>query len=433
MADPMECEPAYVPSTSAVASAAAALSISEGKDKLRRRKPKKSSGWSFGCVDPTRGRMHGMLHFWRRRVHSGERDARRGEDEAGDDADENNDAMEDDGAAGVSTPVGTPAPRRSLRAGTVASPARSCPSCGSTPSRGWQHGGDRSNSNADAHKQQQRVTFYVMLPYVISGYLQLLVNVGVIAAVSYLCYAFVNSVRADVDNKVVEYSAEVLNEIATCRSALLPPRMSGSRRGGAGRAGAGRGARRGHLLACYSLREPLAVARSPDLPDRQVGGDDGPTKLSAETLAEIVNGFVEPISYKTMPSRQLLSCYRFPLPFCFPARRLNLARARPCLLAVHLAPLALAPARWLAPPEASHFLAAPPPRLTPPASPPPPPPPPRQAFFTVFTFGFVALSNIAFHLARRSAAPSAALFSLAPPSSPSVRTKSIDRFLEKIS
>eukprot|EP00736_Rhodelphis_marinus_P013175 Rmarinus@m.4634 len=120
---------------------------------------------------------------------------------------------------------------------------------------------------------------HIVLPLVISGYLQLAFNLFVLCMFGYVVFAFVESVQNDVDGKVEEYSQEVMAEIALCSKSYIENRCSPPE----------------HQLPamkqmCHHWE--LCMNRDPRIIGR--------TKLSAEALAEIVNGFIEPISYKTM-------------------------------------------------------------------------------------------------------------------------------------
>ncbi|BFZ57241.1 hypothetical protein PYCC9005_004292 [Savitreella phatthalungensis] len=122
------------------------------------------------------------------------------------------------------------------------------------------------------------------LPYIASGYLQLGFNLFVLGVVLYFVVVFIQTIQADVNKKVEEYSAEILAEISQCSKEYLENRCSPDQRVPA------------MQLACQAWER--CMERDP--------GTIGRARVSAETFAEIVNSFIEPISYKTMAFCALL-------------------------------------------------------------------------------------------------------------------------------
>ncbi|OLL25636.1 Nucleus export protein brr6 [Neolecta irregularis DAH-3] len=116
------------------------------------------------------------------------------------------------------------------------------------------------------------------IPYIASGYLQLLFNLFLIGILLYLVLAFVKTIQRDVDQKVEEYSAEILQEIKLCEKEYLENRCTPGIRVPAMEAPC-------EIWSRCMNRDPTIVGRA---------------RVSAETFAEIVNSFIEPISYKTM-------------------------------------------------------------------------------------------------------------------------------------
>lgn len=116
------------------------------------------------------------------------------------------------------------------------------------------------------------------IPYIASGYLQLFFNIFLVGVLLYFVIAFVRTIQRDVDQKVDEYSAEILQEMSLCSKEYTENRCSPDHRVPA------------MEKACTTWercmnRDPTVVGRA---------------KVSAETFAEIINSFIEPISYKTM-------------------------------------------------------------------------------------------------------------------------------------
>ncbi|KAI8323776.1 hypothetical protein GQ54DRAFT_296592 [Martensiomyces pterosporus] len=116
------------------------------------------------------------------------------------------------------------------------------------------------------------------IPYVISGYLQLGLNIVMIGTVLVIMAHVLRTIQHDVNSRVQEYSTEILQEIGVCSKQYSDNRCDPKMRVPA------------MEQACIGWencmnRDPTKVGRA---------------KVSAETLAEIINGFIEPISLKTM-------------------------------------------------------------------------------------------------------------------------------------
>ena len=116
------------------------------------------------------------------------------------------------------------------------------------------------------------------LPNVISGYVQLSVNLVVLFAFIFALLQCYLVVKSDVDMKVEEYSAEIMHEIEICSRNYYENRCEPETRIPAMEAQC-------NLWTQCMERNPMLVGRA---------------KVSAHTIAEAINGFVEPISYKTM-------------------------------------------------------------------------------------------------------------------------------------
>ncbi|KZT68780.1 hypothetical protein DAEQUDRAFT_670702 [Daedalea quercina L-15889] len=115
------------------------------------------------------------------------------------------------------------------------------------------------------------------LPYVLLGYLQFFFNLSLILVFLYLLVQFILTVQRDVEQRISEYSMEIVQEITQCalqhKANLCTtnpiPAMS-------------------HQCATWETcmnRDPTKVGRA---------------RVGAELIAEVVNGFVEPISWKTL-------------------------------------------------------------------------------------------------------------------------------------
>ncbi|KDQ54960.1 hypothetical protein JAAARDRAFT_160313 [Jaapia argillacea MUCL 33604] len=115
------------------------------------------------------------------------------------------------------------------------------------------------------------------MPYILLGYLQFFFNLSLILVFLYLLVQFILTVQRDVEQRISEYSMDIIQEIAGCAlhyknnlcSSTPIPAMAAQCRA---------------WETCMN-RDPTKVGRA---------------KVGAELIAEVVNGFVEPISWKTL-------------------------------------------------------------------------------------------------------------------------------------
>ncbi|ODV98249.1 hypothetical protein PACTADRAFT_21050, partial [Pachysolen tannophilus NRRL Y-2460] len=116
------------------------------------------------------------------------------------------------------------------------------------------------------------------IPYCIALYFQLIINIIVVSFILYLIYLFVSTIRTDIDNKIEIYSAAVLQQINSCsreynQNNCAPPT-------------------RVPALEKSCLTWEKCMQRDP--------AQLGKARIGAETFAEIINGFVKPISWKAI-------------------------------------------------------------------------------------------------------------------------------------
>jgi len=114
-------------------------------------------------------------------------------------------------------------------------------------------------------------------PYVLLGYLQFFFNSALVFLFLYLLVQFVLTVQRDVEQRISEYSMDIVQEISNC-AAQYKANLCGSNSVPA------------MLRQCGAWetcmnRDPTVVGRA---------------KVGAELIAEVINGFVEPISWKTL-------------------------------------------------------------------------------------------------------------------------------------
>lgn len=133
-------------------------------------------------------------------------------------------------------------------------------------------GGGHAASNSSGSS----ISFHLYWPFIIMGYVQLAFNTAVVLALSYLAFSFYMTIRDDVHIKVSERMASLLAEIALCTRQYNENKCNN---------------RVPAIEAACSAWE-ACMTRNPSVISR--------AKLTAETFAEIINGFIEPVSYKTM-------------------------------------------------------------------------------------------------------------------------------------
>ncbi|KAJ7293914.1 Di-sulfide bridge nucleocytoplasmic transport domain-containing protein [Mycena rebaudengoi] len=114
------------------------------------------------------------------------------------------------------------------------------------------------------------------LPYILSGYLQFFFNLSLILLFLYLAIQFILTVQRDVEARISEYSMDIVQDIAMCRQHYENNRCENPLPAMAQQCA--------NWATCMS-RDPTIVGRA---------------KVGAEMIAEVVNGFVEPISWKTL-------------------------------------------------------------------------------------------------------------------------------------
>lgn len=116
------------------------------------------------------------------------------------------------------------------------------------------------------------------VPIVLSLYLQLFFNIVIVSIIGYFIYSFVSTIQADVQNKIDNYAAEVLQEISLCAREYQRNHCDPGSRVPA--------------LEKSCMAWETCMERDPD--------SVGRAKIGAETFAEIINGFVKPISWKSV-------------------------------------------------------------------------------------------------------------------------------------
>lgn len=115
-------------------------------------------------------------------------------------------------------------------------------------------------------------------PELLLGYAQLIFNASILSAFLYLLFHVVRTVQKDVAEKVRSYEMDILSEITTCAAAYTANRCGTDLQAPA--------------LASACKNWERCSARDPAVV--------GTARVTAETFAEILNGFVDSVSWKTM-------------------------------------------------------------------------------------------------------------------------------------
>ncbi len=116
------------------------------------------------------------------------------------------------------------------------------------------------------------------VPHVLSFYAQFIFNVFLLGCVGYLIYCFWSAVQADVDERSWEAMADIVADMAKCRSHY-------------------------EINQCHPSTRLPAAKEACEAWERCMNRDPkkvGRAKVSATTFAEIYNSFIEPISWKAM-------------------------------------------------------------------------------------------------------------------------------------
>ena len=116
------------------------------------------------------------------------------------------------------------------------------------------------------------------VPSILSWWAQLVVNLSLFSLAVYVVFGFVSAIRAEFDQAAEEVSDGILAEMATCAKSYVDNRCGGNDR----------------LPALETVCENW---------DRCMNRDPakvGRAKVSAHTMAIIINSFIDPISWKAI-------------------------------------------------------------------------------------------------------------------------------------
>jgi hypothetical protein len=126
------------------------------------------------------------------------------------------------------------------------------------------------------------------VPNILSWWAQLLVNLSLFSLAVYVVFGFVSAIRSEFDQAAEEMSDTILAEMAVCAKDYVDNRCGGG-------------------------DQPPALKAACDNWDRCMNRDPakvGRARVSAQTMAIIINSFIDPISWKAIV--RTLSLYFVP-------------------------------------------------------------------------------------------------------------------------
>lgn len=146
-----------------------------------------------------------------------------------------------------------------------------------------QNGAEYSTPSQEYHLHLPKPTLGWMLqnpnlPYIITSYLQLAFNGIMLALLAYVVYLFISSVRQDVGFKYDAHSGEILMAKSKCAKLYLQNN-------------------------CVAHLRPPALESACDAWELCMNRDHeavNRARLGAETLAEVISGFIDRFSYKAL-------------------------------------------------------------------------------------------------------------------------------------
>lgn len=118
------------------------------------------------------------------------------------------------------------------------------------------------------------------IPGILSWWAQLVVNLSLFSLAVYVVFGFVSAIRAEFDQAAEEASDSILAEMATCAKSYVDNKCAGG----------------GRLPALETVCENWERCMNRD------PAKIGRAKVSAHTMAIIINSFIDPISWKAIVS-----------------------------------------------------------------------------------------------------------------------------------
>jgi len=124
------------------------------------------------------------------------------------------------------------------------------------------------------------------VPSILSWWAQLVVNLSLFSLAVYVVFGFVSAIRAEFEQAAEEVSDGILAEMATCAKSYVDNRCAGNDR----------------LPALETVCENWERCMNRD------PAKVGRAKVSAHTMAVIINSFIDPISWKAIVRSLHLAC-----------------------------------------------------------------------------------------------------------------------------
>lgn len=160
-----------------------------------------------------------------------------------------------------------------------------------------QHQQDGSGQQSTVSRMTSFSNFFALLeahphvPSILSWWAQLVVNLSLFSLAVYVVFGFVSAIRTEFEQAAEEVSDGILAEMATCAKSYVDNRCAGNDR----------------LPALETVCENWERCMNRD-PDKV-----GRAKVSAHTMAVIINSFIDPISWKAIVSSFFffLLCYEY--------------------------------------------------------------------------------------------------------------------------
>lgn len=154
-----------------------------------------------------------------------------------------------------------------------------------------QHQQDGSGQQSTVSRMTSFSNFFALLeahphvPSILSWWAQLVVNLSLFSLAVYVVFGFVSAIRTEFEQAAEEVSDGILAEMATCAKSYVDNRCAGNDR----------------LPALETVCENWERCMNRD------PAKVGRAKVSAHTMAVIINSFIDPISWKAIVS-SFLSC-----------------------------------------------------------------------------------------------------------------------------
>lgn len=149
-----------------------------------------------------------------------------------------------------------------------------------------QHQQDGSGQQSTVSRMTSFSDFFALLeahphvPSILSWWAQLVVNLSLFSLAVYVVFGFVSAIRTEFEQAAEEVSDGILAEMATCAKSYVDNRCAGNDR----------------LPALETVCENWERCMNRD------PAKVGRAKVSAHTMAVIINSFIDPISWKAIVS-----------------------------------------------------------------------------------------------------------------------------------